>query len=279
MTSANERVGLSTISFRFRPLPEALEIIARLGAVEVDLGAIPDVTDHVPVPFTGDVDRYVDELAAHGLRCGAVNADVGDLNDPSLDAEMLRRTALPLLELASATGAALVVACGRADREPFVDEESDLSCIGQNLRLLADLARPLRVRLLAEVLHHRRFIHSTRQADLLLARVPSEEVGLLLDVAHVVASAEDPAEWARGCHDRVERVHLRDAVPGDLNIGIGRGAVDFAEVIQVLEESGFAGSYILELETHDVQEADREADALRSRDQIVELLEPFTNRK
>src|SRR3954462_10815019 len=42
----------------------------RLGAVEVDLGAIPDVTDHVPVPFTGDADAYVAALASHGLRAG-----------------------------------------------------------------------------------------------------------------------------------------------------------------------------------------------------------------
>ena len=59
MTSASARVGLSTISFRHRPLDEALRLIAEIGAEEIDLGAIPAVTDHVPVPFAGDPAQYV----------------------------------------------------------------------------------------------------------------------------------------------------------------------------------------------------------------------------
>ena len=39
--STRDRVGISTITFRFRPLEEALPIIERLGAVEVDLGPSP----------------------------------------------------------------------------------------------------------------------------------------------------------------------------------------------------------------------------------------------
>ena len=64
-----------------------------------------------------------------------------------------------------------------------------------------------------------------------------------------------------------------DAVPGDLNLGIGRGSVDFARVVSVLERRGYSGSYILELETHDVAEAEREADARRSFDLIAGLVE------
>jgi sugar phosphate isomerase/epimerase len=97
--------------------------------------------------------------------------------------------------------------------------------------------------------------------------------GLVLDTAHLGASEEDVVAWAAAHADRVERVHLRDAVPGDLNVGIGRGTVDFAGVIRALESRGFTGSYILELETHDVEEADREADARRSRQLVTALLE------
>ena len=109
--STRDRVGISTITFRFRPLEEALTIIERLGAVEVDLGAIPDVTDHVPVPFTGDPAAYVADLEAHGLRAGAVNADIGHLNDADLSREALAETVRPLVALAAATGGALIVPC------------------------------------------------------------------------------------------------------------------------------------------------------------------------
>jgi sugar phosphate isomerase/epimerase len=271
--TTRDRVGISTISFRFRPLEEALTVIARLGAVEVDLGAIPDVTDHVPVPFTGDPEAYVRALQAHGLRAGAVNSDVGHLNDPSLSREALAETVRPLVALAAATGGALIVPCGRNSYDAYVDEETDLATIAGNLAFIAGLCAEQDVRLLVEVLHHRRYVHTVARAEKVLDLLGPDVFGLLFDVSHVVASSDDPVAWAGRRADRVERVHLRDAVPGNLNLGIGRGRVDFPGTIAALEAGGFTGSYILELETHDVEEEDREADAARSRDDIVAILE------
>lgn len=269
----SDRVGISTITFRFRPLEEALTIIERLGAVEVDLGAIPDVTDHVPVPFTGDPATYVTDLASHGLRAGAVNADIGHLNDPTLTRETLGRTVRPLVALAAATGGALIVPCGRNSYEAYVDEDTDLATIADNLRFVAELCAASGVRLLVEVLHHRRYVHSVERAEKVLGLLGPDVFGLLFDVSHIVASSDDPVAWAQQRADRVERVHLRDAVPGNLNLGIGRGETDFAATIAALEAGGFSGTYILELETHDVEEHDREADALRSREEIVAILD------
>ena len=271
--SIAERVGVSTITFRHRGLVEALDLIASLGAVETELGAIPDVVDHVPVPFDGDIRYYLDELSRHGLRSGAVNADIGDINDPEYDREALRARAVPLIELAAATGGALIVNCGRQDWADFVDEDTDLANIAGNLTFLAGLCADRGVRLLVEVLHHRRWIHTVERANRLLEMVDPAVFGLLFDVAHLGASQEDTVAWAAEQAGRIERVHLRDAVPGNLNVGIGRGQVDFAETIAMLENSGFTGSYILELETHDVDEQDRPADARRSRDLVIDWLE------
>jgi len=276
--STRDRVGISTITFRFRPLEEALTIIERLGAVEVDLGAIPDVTDHVPVPFTGDPAAYVADLEAHGLRAGAVNADIGHLNDPDLSREALAETVRPLVALAAATGGALIVPCGRNSYEAYVDEETDLATIAGNLRFVSELCSEAGVRLLVEVLHHRRYVHSVERAEKVLSLLDTDVFGLLFDVSHIVASSDDPVAWARQRADRVERVHLRDAVPGNLNLGIGRGETDFAGTIGALEAGGFTGTYILELETHDVDEQDREADALRSREEIVAILDDVSER-
>ena len=273
MPERSQRVGISTISFRHRSLDEALTITSSLGAVEAELGAIPAVVDHVPVPFTASAHEYVDALAAHGLRSGAVNSDVGDLNDPALTAERLTQVAAPLADLAAATGGALIVPCGRSSWEPFVDEETDLGTIAGNLQLLSELCAQRGVRLLVEVLHHLRYVHSAERAQRLLERVGPEVFGLLFDVSHVVASQDDPVSWLGQCAGRVERVHLRDAVPGNLNLGIGRGQADFPAVISTLEHAGFSGSYILELETHDVAEEDREADAERSRRDVIRMLE------
>lgn len=267
-----ERVGLSTISFRQRGLDEALDIIAGLGAVDVDLGAIPTVVDHIPVPFTDDPSAVAEALAHHGLRAGAVNADVGDLNDPALSAEELAEVARPLIRLAATVEGALIVPAGRASWEPFVGVEEDLERIVANLERLAALCAEQDVRLLVEVLHHRRFVHSVDRAQAVLDALDPEVAGLLFDVSHVVASDEDPVNWLARCASRVERVHLRDAVPGDLNLGIGRGQADFPGVIHALEDAAYTGTYILELETHDIDEADREADAAEARSRILAIL-------
>lgn len=275
---AAARVGISTISFRHRPLDEALSIISGLGAREVDLGAIPAVVDHVPVPFRGSPSDYIRSLARFVLRAGAVNADVGDLNDPDMDETTLRAVAEPLADLAAAVGGTLIVPCGRASWEPFVDEASDLRTIAENLIRLHRICAARQVRLQVELVHHLRYVHSVERAEKVLAAVGPQVFGLLFDVSHVVASEDDPVEWLSSCAARVERVHLRDAVPGNLNLGIGRGQVDFPGVIAALEASGYRGSYILELETHDIAEEHREQDAARSFGEIVRLLEQHSLR-
>lgn len=266
------RVGVSTISFRHRPLDEALRLIAATGASEIDLGAIPAVTDHVPVPVDGDPAEYAHLIREHGLRCGAVNADPGDLNDPELAERDLVAVVDPLAELAGALDAALIVPAGRADHAPFADQEGDLARIAENLQVISRVCAVRGVRLLVEVLHHRRYLHTVAAADELLARSEPEAFGVLFDVSHVVASAEEPIAWARRLGARIERVHLRDAVPGNLNLSLGAGEVDLAGVIAALEAQGFAGTYILELETHDVAEADRQADVARSLALVTEVL-------
>lgn len=268
-----DRVGISSISFRFRPFEEALSIIAGLGCTKTELGAIPDVVDHVPVPFTGDPARYVDLLASHHLTSVAVNSDVGNVNNPALTRDALTAVAGPLIGLAAATGGALIVPCGRQTWQDYVDEASDLRVVAANLTLLSQLCADQGVRLLVEVLHHRRWIHTVDRANRLLDAVDASVFGLLFDTSHVVASDEDVVAWATEAADRIEEVHFRDAVPGNLNLGLGRGAVDFAGVVNTLEARGYPGDYVLELETHDVAESEREADALRSYTMTLDLLE------
>lgn len=271
--SVPQRVGLSTISFRHRPLAEALDLIATTGATRIDLGAIPAVTDHVPVPFTGSAEQVARQVQRASLAADAVNADPGDLNDPDLDESRLGHTVDGLAALAAACGGALIVPAGRADRAPFVSARKDMALIASRLRCLARICERHGVRLLVEALHHRRFLHTIAAADELLDHCGPDTVGLVLDVSHVVAGGEDPTPWVRRRADRIERVHLRDAVPGNLNLSLGAGQVDFPAVIGALEEHVPGVDYILELETHDVQEADREADAVRSLTLIRSLVQ------
>jgi sugar phosphate isomerase/epimerase len=68
-------------------------------------------------------------------------------------------------------------------------------------------------------------------------------------------------------------VHLRDARPGQINISIGRGDVDFPAAIGALTAAGYTGHYSLELETRDIDDAERPAETGRAGRYITSLLQ------
>ncbi|WP_199185263.1 sugar phosphate isomerase/epimerase [Cryobacterium sp. Y50] len=274
-----ERIGCSTISFREMTLDQALDAITTLGITQIDLGGIPAVCSHVPVPFSGTAARYGDAMSARGLQAGAINVDIGELNHPDFDAEEFGAIADPIIGLAASLGAAIILPCGAPRWQPMADERRDLDRIAENLTVVADRAAASGVRVLVEALHFGRFSHNVTRANSLLERLDPQRFGVVFDISHVVAAEEDEVAWAIHIADRIERVHLRDAVPGDINLGIGRGVADFAGVISALEQAGFVGHYVLELETHDITSAQRVSDAARSRDLIALLLLNTTNER
>ncbi|WP_017975373.1 sugar phosphate isomerase/epimerase family protein [Actinopolyspora halophila] len=266
-------LGCSTISFRHRTLSEALAAISRLGMTGIDLGGLPGVCEHFPVERGRDVADVVEAVEAFRVDVWGLNVEPGSLNDPGLDEKTLISRGDELAAHARRLGAALIVPCGAPSRTPFVDEAADLARTARGLRVLSSVAAGHGVRLLVEAPHHHRFCHSVERVRALLELVPVDVAGLVYDVSHVVAGGVDEVELATELVERIEHVHLRDAVAGDINRSIGRGDADFAGIVDALRERGYAGRYVLELETHDVTEDDREAVAESSRDAISALLQ------
>jgi sugar phosphate isomerase/epimerase len=253
-------IGCSSISFRHRPFGEALAAIGATGFREIDLGALPGICDHVPVPLSAaTAASIINALGDRELIVRSINADPGPLNDPALTVAQVVATLQPIIDLAARLGAAVVVPCGAQSPLPFVSEEADLDHIATLVSALSEQAAAQGVRLWIEALHSGRFCNSSERANALLALLSRESVGLVFDVSHIVAVGENPVVWHAEVADRVEHVHLRDARVGDINLSIGRGDVDFAAIIGALEATGFAGHYALELETHDIDEDQREA--------------------
>ena len=69
-----------------------------------------------------------------------------------------------------------------------------------------------------------------------------------------------------------EHVHLRDAVPGNINLSIGNGDADFAAGIAALNRHGYRGHFSLELETRDVTHDERPAAAAKAASFITDLI-------
>ena len=94
--------------------------------------------------------------------------------------------------------------------------------------------------------------HDIERAQALTDRLAGTDVGVVMDFSHVVASGGDPLEFVDGFADRIAHVHIRDAEPGNINLSVGHGSVDFAAGLKALAAAGYAGQFALELETRDI---------------------------
>ncbi|MGO4189803.1 sugar phosphate isomerase/epimerase family protein [Pseudarthrobacter sp. TAF60_1] len=272
----NSRLGCSSISFRHQALPAALRTISGLGFEEIDLGALPGVCDHVPYSLDqAAVSAVTAEVAASGLRVRSVNGDIGDLN-AVLDAcqQAARERHLEaLLTLTVNTGAkSLVLPCGALNHEPVRSLETDLDEIAAQLTHAGQRAAEFGVELWTESLHFLRFCWNLDRAELLAQRLAGTGVGIVMDFSHIVAAGEDPLEYLERHEGRISHVHLRDAVPGNINLSIGNGQADFAAGLRALAASGYTGHFSLELETRDVTHDERPAAAAKAASFITDLI-------
>ena len=272
----NPRLGCSSISFRHQELPAALRTMAELGFEEIDLGALPGVCNHVPFQLDAAAVATVSaDVAASGLRVRSVNGDIGDLN-AVLDADATAARARhldALLALTSNIGAkALVLPCGALDHAPVRSMEDDLDVIAARLVDAGRRADEFGVELWTESLHFLRFCWNLERAGLLADRLAGSGVGIVMDFSHIVAAGEDLQAYIGRHAGRITHVHLRDAVPGNINLSIGNGQADFAGGLTQLAANGYAGHFSLELETRDVTHEERPATAAKAASFITDLI-------
>ncbi|MDR6504354.1 sugar phosphate isomerase/epimerase [Arthrobacter oryzae] len=276
MKMFNSRLGCSSISFRHQDLGAALQTISGLGFEEIDLGALPGVCDHVPYDLdAAAVAAVTAEVAASGLRVRSVNGDIGDLN-AVLDAggQAARERHLEaLLGLAANTGAkALVLPCGALGHDSVRSVDEDLDAVAAQLIHAGQRAAEFGVELWTESLHFLRFCWNLERAELLARRLAGSGVGIVMDFSHIVAAGEDPLAYLGRHEGRVAHVHLRDAVPGNINLSIGNGHADFAAGLRSLAAQGYTGHFSLELETRDVTHDERPAAAAKAASFITDLI-------
>jgi inosose dehydratase len=92
-------------------------------------------------------------------------------------------------------------------------------------------------------------------------------IGLCLDTGHLLIGGGDPVALAASHPDRILHVHLKDvllswarrvqdgtvsytdAVAGGMYVPLGKGDIDIGAIVTSLEDSGYAGWYVLEQDT------------------------------
>lgn len=275
MNPDRQHVICSTITLRHLPLAEALEIIAEKGFTGIDLGALPGVCDHVPYDLTRDAVTEVAEVVRRsGLTVCSVNADIGDLNAPVEGARLAEQEEHldRLLDLCSVLSArALVLPNGRQDRTPIDTLTADVDIVAHRVAGVAQRASERGIDLWIEAPHWFRLAYDLDRTQMLVDRLPAD-VGLVCDVSHIVASGGTPRRFLERFAARTRHVHIRDAEPGYIHHSVGRGQVDFVDLVRALGEFDYEGRLSLELETRDITDAERPAEAARVAAYLEDLM-------
>jgi inosose dehydratase len=203
-----------------------------------------------------------EKLSLYGMQIiGGFDAIV--LHDASLRDEQLAAFERRADFFANAGAETMVVAAaaGSVGYEEVIDlDDGQWQELFDNLARAEDMAaeRDLKVSLHS---HHGTVIETDAQLRRFLEGC---QTGLCLDTGHLLIGGSDPVEVARTAGERVNHAHLKDV---DANLArrlasrrigfreaaiagvfrpLGEGDVDVAEVIRLLEQSGYNGWYVLE---------------------------------
>jgi inosose dehydratase len=208
------------------------------------------------------------QAAARTLRDAGLSAVGGFvpvvLHDPAHDPLPVVDAALDSLVAAGAGVVVLAAATGRSgyDERPVLDDDAWARLLANLDRLAARAAS----RGVVAVLHPHMgtLVERREEVDRVLA---GSDVPLCVDTGHLLVGGTDPVDLVRSVPERVLHVHLKDvdaswaakvrdgdvsytdAVAAGLYRPLGRGDVDVAEIVRLLEGRGYQGWYVLEQDT------------------------------
>ena len=249
-------LGCGTVSFRTRPLEEALERIRRAGYEYVETQATGPWCPHVDV-WKDDPEQFRRQIQKVGFRAvtglwspnGAIIPDAKSVEGISQAVRWAKAAGIP------------VVHCGDGSKPQDLSDEAALALLGQRLAKILEVAAEYQVYVAIEP--HGAFSLTAEGLQRILALSPSPWLGINYDTANVhratyvetMAGAyhwkpfgkpQNEVETLQAVANRVVHVHVKDVV-GDKCVALGEGKVNLRGCLQVLQSAGYRG--VLSLET------------------------------
>ena len=201
-------------------------------------------------------DDLLDLLADLGLELVAVYSGANFVYREILDDEMWRIG--KAAELAARFGATNLVVGGGAKRAGGTTDD-DYRRLAVGLDRVADIADRHGLRAGYHP-HLTTIVEGPEQVDRILEM---SRIGFCPDTAHLAAGGGDPVDLVRRHAGRITHVHLKDLRPEPFAfLPLGRGTVDIAGVVRVLEEAGYDGWVTVELDAFDGAPGDAARESL-----------------
>jgi L-ribulose-5-phosphate 3-epimerase len=251
-------LGYNTNGLAHHGLIEAIELVAEIGYRSVAL----TIDHHALAPHEGmaAVQRVRETLKRLGLR-SVIETGARFLLDPRRKHEPTLLTAEPegrarrvefyrhAIRCAAELGSDCVSLWSGVLRDP-IDRAAALDRLAAGLGQVLEYAAQQQV-LVAFEPEPGMLVDTTAALEELLARIDGPQLGVTLDVGHLVCSQEPVAATIRHWGPRLLNVHIEDMRPGaHEHLMFGEGAVDFPIAIAALTTAGYSGGLHVELSRH-----------------------------
>lgn len=202
--------------------------------------------------FDGNLAAYADRpdelrqlLSEHSIELVSVYTGAGFIYPDVLPDELakIRRAC----QLAVTFGASRLVVGGGARRAAGTRAE-DYDRLAAALDRVDELASDHG--LLAS--YHPHLSTIVESPDELEQLLPRTRIAFCPDTAHLAAGGGDPAALIRRYPDRLAHVHLKDVRVNPLKfLPLGKGVLDFADILRAIRETGYDSWLVVELDAYD----------------------------
>lgn len=220
-------------------MDQALRDIAAAGYEGVE------VFDGNVVEAPGGRKWWQDLLAATGLELASVYSGANFIYADVLPEELSRLEIAA--EHAAALGAHHLVVGGGARRVAGTTE-TDYRRLGQALDSVVELAERHGLRASYHP-HLGTMAESPHEIEQVMSR---SRIDFCPDTAHLLAGGGDPGALVRRYADRLAHVHLKDLTLDPVTfLPLGRGVVDFADVLSALKDVGYDNWLMVELDSYE----------------------------
>jgi L-ribulose-5-phosphate 3-epimerase len=230
-----------TNSYHTYGLDEALEGIAKAGFKYVELSAVRGWTEHVPLDAT---DEQVAEIKAKLNKWGLQASVLSGHSDlTTADGVGVGKKAV---DLCQKFGLSLMnTAIGG-----HYSEDEDKAAFMNHIHDLADYAADRDITIALEI--HGDIMASGQLSVPLIKEIGRSNVKINYDTANCVFyGGVEAVDDIRPTAPYLAHVHLKDTAGGakEWNFpAVGEGHVDFAGILQILEQEGFKGPFSVEIE-------------------------------
>jgi sugar phosphate isomerase/epimerase len=251
------KIGCGTVTFRTRPLEEALERIHRAGYEYVETQATGPWCPHVDA-WKDDPEKFRALVRKIGFRAvtglwspnGAVIPDAKSVEGISQAVRWAKAAGIP------------VVHCGDGGKPANMSDEDAFKILRDRLGKILEVAAKCRVYVAIEP--HGTFSLTADGLKKIMALSDSTWLGINYDTANVhratyvetVAGAyswkpfgkpQDEVATLKAIVDRVVHVHVKDIV-GAKCVALGDGKVNIPGCLRTLKDAGYKGALSLETE-------------------------------